>query len=267
MKMVMDIVRKCLAFGAAFLLGILISSQAQAQQNLFNVPSGEITSPGEIFFQEQFNFARPAGSSNTTFDFGLGNGWEVGVNMLDVLFYQDDGGAIPIGPQQVNPDLLLNLQKGFEVNDSWKVGIGGQFGFNPDPHPGDIRFLNYSWIINEFDFPEHQEYGKWYAGTYYANSPYVGPGDSMGLLLGTEIPIIEDRLSFQSDWTTGQNDIGVVVIGGVYTFECKWQLSLGAQLPSPGTQNPYGVVIEITHPGAKTPKSGRTANSRLRSLR
>ncbi len=254
--------RRFMVFAAAFWLFIAAARCAHAQQNLFNVPSGDITHPGELFFQEQFNFARPAGSSNTTFDYGLGNGWEVGVNVLDVLFYQDGAGPAPTGPQQVNPDMLFNLQKGFEVNDSWKVGLGGQFGFNPARQPGDIKFLNYSWVINEFDFPEHEEFGKWYAGGYYSNLPYRGPGETVGLLLGSEIPIIEDRISFQWDWTTGRNDIGVAVIGGVYTFESGWQLSLGGQLPSPGTQNPYGVVIEFTCPGAKLPLRGSHSSGR-----
>ena len=104
--------------------------RASAQQNLFNVPNGKITNMGEMFFQEQFNFSRPVGSSNTTFDFGLGKDFELGFNILDVNFYER--GVPSSGPSQVNPDLLLNGQKGFElVDEVWQIGIGTQMGFNP----------------------------------------------------------------------------------------------------------------------------------------
>ncbi len=252
----MTTLRRVMSFAAVCLLVLSVSPCAYAQQNLFNVPSGIITKPGELFFQEQFNFAVPGGTSNSTFDVGVGNGWEVGVNMLGVSLYDNSGPPSP-GPNQVSPDFLFNLQKGFEANEYWDVGIGGQFGFNPDRHANGTKFLNYTWLINEFHVPEHEKFGKWYFGGYYANLPYSGPGETGGFLLGSEIPVIEDKLSFQWDWTTGRNNLGVAVIGGVYTFESSWQLSLGAQVPSPGTQNPYGVVIEFTCPGAKLPLRGR----------
>ena len=54
---------------------ILFSSNASAQQNLFNVPSGIITPEGELFFQQQFNLGKLSGTSNTSTAIGLGNGW------------------------------------------------------------------------------------------------------------------------------------------------------------------------------------------------
>lgn len=69
---------------AACLLLLATGGAAFGQQNLLNVPSGQITKSGNLFFQEQLNFARLTGTSNTTIDFGLGWGWEVGFNVLDV---------------------------------------------------------------------------------------------------------------------------------------------------------------------------------------
>ena len=34
---------------------VLIGHVVQAQQNLFNIPSGDITQKGKIFYQNQFN--------------------------------------------------------------------------------------------------------------------------------------------------------------------------------------------------------------------
>lgn len=69
---------------AIFVLVIASTMQVSAQQNLFNVPSGVVTPEGVVFFQQQFNLGRVAGTSNTSTAIGLGNGWEVGLNLLDV---------------------------------------------------------------------------------------------------------------------------------------------------------------------------------------
>lgn len=232
---------------ALLLLGFT-PSWASAQQNLFNVPNGQITNLGEVFFQQQFNFTPKAGSSNTTFDFGLGHGWEIGFNLLDLNIYDSAPAPAPFARTQENPDLMLNFQKGFEiVDDFWSLGVGGQFGINPARQTRDVRFENFTWLINSIEIPEIR--GKAYVGAYYANVAYGGPGDRFGALLGLEIEAIKERLSFQADCITGNREISVIVVGGVVTFPNKWQLSIGSQLPTPRSHNPYGVVIELTQPG------------------
>lgn len=231
---------------AAFVGLALAAPPAQAQQNLFNVPSGKITKSGDLFFQQQFNITRPAGSSNTTFDFGLGNGFEAGFNVLDVVLY-DRGSPSPVGRSQVNPDLLFNAQKGFElVDEVWNLGVGLQAGINPAPRSRDVRFQNFTWVINGFELPD--ERGSVYVGAYYANVAYGGPGDRFGLMLGTEIPVIKDVFHFQADYLSGARDIGVGVVGGVFFLPGDWQLSVGAQFPAFRSHNPYGVVLELTLP-------------------
>lgn len=244
-------------FFAVLALGVF-SPRAAAQQNLFNVPNGKITNLGEMFFQEQFNFSRPAGSSNSTFDFGLGRDFELGFNVLDMNFYEH--GDPPDGRHQVNPDLLLNAQKGFELTeDEWHLGIGSQMGINPAKRSRDVRYQALAWAINEFKLPEDR--GSFYAGAFYANVAYAGPGDRFGALFGTEIPIIKDKLHFQADWITGNRDISVIVVGGVILFPNTWQLSLGAQLPAPRSHNPHGFVMELTHPGIELFKKRKPAEA------
>ena len=238
--------RLAVALGAA----CYFAPAAAAQQNLFNVPSGDITKPGNLFFQQQFNFAASAGTSNTTFDVGVGRGWEVGFNVLDVSLYNRGGGGDDApGPSQVNPDLLLNFQKGFEVvPEAWSLGVGAQLGVNPSRFSKRVRFQDFAWAVNRLEVPGRDEFGKYYVGGYHANTAYGGPGDRFGLMLGMEIPLIPERLSFQFDYLSGDRDISTAVVGGVYTFRSGWQLSLGAQLPTPRSRNPYGVVLEFTYP-------------------
>ncbi len=231
---------------------ILFSSNASAQQNLFNVPSGIITPEGELFFQQQFNLGKLSGTSNTSTAIGLGNGWEAGLNLLDLYMYDHSAAknaSLPTTSVQGNPDLMANVQKGFELTNFWKTAVGTQVGFNPTKNHHNIQFQNFSWWINAFECPGHKEFGKWYLGAYYANHAYAGGGNRIGAMIGGEIPIVEDKLSFQFDALLGTNDLSVAVLGAVYTFDSRWQLSLGLQVPSPGSANERGVVIEFTYPG------------------
>ncbi|MBX7144634.1 MAG: hypothetical protein K1X79_09305 [Oligoflexia bacterium] len=231
-----------------------LPERAEAQQNLFNMPSGIITAPGTLFFQEQMNLFRRAGNSGTTFDIGLGKGWEAGINLLDVSLYDRldrDNEPAQIGETHSpgSPDLMLNVQKGFEVTRWWRSSIGTQVGSNIDFGHEPARFLNFSWTSNAFSVPSHPEYGTWYVGGYYANPDFAGGGTNHDLLLGCEIPVVGHHLAFQADAVLGRNDLSVIVIGGVYSFENRWQISLGAQIPTENSGNPFGVVVEFTYPG------------------
>jgi hypothetical protein len=65
-------------------------------------------------------------------------------------------------------------------------------------------------------------------------------------MIGGKMHIVKNKLSFQFDALIGDNDLSVAVIGGVYTFADRWQLSLGAQVPVAGSGNTQGIVIEFT---------------------
>lgn len=241
-----------LAWLAICLATVLAPGTAAAQANLFNVPSGDIASVHEVFFQEQLNLTRRFGQSNTTIDYGLSPDFEVGMNFLDVSLY-DRLPAVPFNSQmQVSPDLMFNCQHAFHPTDWWQIAVGTQVGLNPASQARSSRLLNFSWITNEFLLPE--ERGKVYLGTYYANHPYAGPGEAVGFLAGTEIPIVKDKFSLMGDLITGNNDLAVAVLGGVYNLPQRWQLSAGVQVPTRRSEAFSGLVLELTRTGiAPTP--------------
>ena len=67
-------------------LFILTSITTYAQQNYFNVPSSDITEKNKVFFQHQINISTDVIQNNTTFDFGLGNNYEIGINIIGLNF-------------------------------------------------------------------------------------------------------------------------------------------------------------------------------------
>jgi hypothetical protein len=206
------------------------------QQNLFNVPSSEITKENKFFFQQQFNIGALAGNSNTTVDYGLGNNLEVGVNLFNLDIY-------PTNSSIHNPHFLLNFQKAFEITENFKISVGTQTGFTPPIYHPNITIPSFSYLSNAVDL---DKWGKYYLGAYYANHAYAGFGDSFGAMAGAEIPLIEGKVHLMGDLMTGKNDIGVAVVGVVFYLPSAWQLSFGTQLPAPGSNNDYGMVFEIT---------------------
>jgi len=224
---------------------LVLSQTGLSQQNLFNVPSGTITRKGEIFLQEQLNLGR-FGESNTTIDYGLGNNWEVGLNIFKVNLYP--GNIRPLPGESNEDSLLANIQKGFRPFETLVFEIGSQQGISANNGQQKVDYLNLTWGVSRWT-PESTPFkGTLITGVYYGNTNYLGAGNEFGWMAGIEYPLWREDLSFVADFISGTNGASVAVIGGQWTFskENGWQVSLGAQLPSPGSDNGYGAVFELT---------------------
>lgn len=238
---------------------------AYSQQNLFNVPSATITDQHEVFFQEQLNLGA-FGESNLTIDYGLGNNWEVGLNVFKVNLYP---GVVAPRPGEANNDaVLVNLQKVFAIQDNLLIELGMQNGLSANNSQQQVDVLNFSWLVTRYTAPEPR-WGSYLIGVYHGTDSYLGRGNNMGYMLGTEIPLVGDDLSFVGDYISGDNGSSVAVLGLQWTVSRKhgWQISFGGQLPSPGSGNGYGAVFELTkYPPTfgRSPKAEIATNRWLR---
>jgi hypothetical protein len=217
----------------------LNSFSAFAQQSLFNVPSIETTKKDKIFFQEQINLiAKPSTAvANTTFDYGLGNGWEMGLSFFSLDIY-----ALP--HTRANPMLLVNVQQAFNVTKQWKIGIGTQSGSTLSVYEDPAQFASFNYWNNALDL---QEWGKYYLGVYFANRAFVGSGTNVNLMAGVELPVTK-VVHIMADFINGNNDISAAVIGLIWYATPQWQFSLGSQISTP-TQSASridGAVLEFT---------------------
>ena len=118
----------------------LSTREASAQQNLFNVPVPAVAAEDKIFFQEQLNVGS-VGSSNTTFDYGLGNNFEIGLNVFNVGLYP---AVTPPMPGDAGRNgVLINMQKVFEPNESFDIGIGTQQGVSATTSSQQTEYMGY----------------------------------------------------------------------------------------------------------------------------
>lgn len=224
-----------------FLLGVNL---VHAQQNFFNVPSSEVTGSHQIFFQQQINLNELI-QSNTTFDYGLGDGVEMGVNVLSLNFSEKRRSFLNNDTNDVdpyNPLVAVNCLKQFELNEKIAFAIGAQSGLNfRKDKPTYTAALVYGNILFKDVFTKDD---KLVAGAYYNTRHYGGKGTRTGAWAAMEIPLAK-KLHVMAESIFGDNALCNSAIGIVYYPKPYLPLSFGFQIPNI-KRNSYALVFELT---------------------
>jgi hypothetical protein len=225
----------------------LVPGYTLGQQNLFNIPSGDITVEGKVFYQHQLNFY-----SFTEFDskshlvFGLGKGWDVGVNLVDVPFrLVRDSTTIrfndSLGKKPLYPLIMGTIQKQVKLNEKLFLNFGTQAGLNITNRLSNKTFAHFTYSTMKWHFHK----GFIIAGPYYTNSAFTGGNQhTMGWMFGYEIPVTK-RVSLMGDFISGRHKKSVTTFGVVYDISNRTQLCIGSLLPFPNQELPGGLVIEL----------------------
>ncbi|WP_353719975.1 hypothetical protein [Dyadobacter sp. 676] len=217
---------------------------ANAQLTVFNVPSSEITDRGRLSFQQQFEISEQVESS-TTITYGLGKGWEVGLDVFNLDYNlktrhfesNDLTDSIPYAPL-----LMANAQKNFELPNGISIGLGGIAGTNLSGHHR-AAFVYYGYSNLLFETGPLGQY-KFVAGPYVSNHRYLSRGPVAGFQGGLDAGIWYQKLHLLADWISGSHQKGRLTLGiGVYLTD-QIPLSLGWQRRnSDGSQ---AAVVQLT---------------------
>ncbi len=230
----------------------------QAQQNLFNVPSSEITKPSDFLFQEQINFTADEWQSNTIFSYGLGKNFEVGFNVLGLRFNPSFRDSVlltndDIRVEPLHPALLLNAQKAFPLSQVLQLAIGTQIGTNAGAHRA---LINYNYLNLAIDLKKTNTrimvgghtFTKAFAGDACgrelsnANNPLFP-----GFQLGIDQSLIKDKLKFIADFISGRHTLGEISGGLEYVIHHQWDIAFGYQLPNPNSLAQQGLIFQLTY--------------------
>ncbi|MDO1449871.1 hypothetical protein Q0590_26565 [Rhodocytophaga aerolata] len=228
-------------------LVLVCFQRVYAQQNLFNIPAGEITPEGKGFFQHQTNiYSLQELESKNHFVYGLGKGWEGGVNVINLkmnlngqsafLTVNDEGLGTPMKPL-----LLFTTQKMFRLGKKWKTSIGTQAGFNLTGNQGYTQLTHFTYNLWVY---EPTKGLRLLAGPYITDHRFVGRNNRVGLQAGFEARVSE-KLMLMGDIISGGNATGVSVLGINYSLTKRLQLCLGSLIPNPGSENRAGLVLEV----------------------
>ena len=231
--------KKVLVF--VFLLnGVFLFSQ----QNFINVPSSEVTKKHKLFFQQQVNVNEQI-QSNTTLDFGLGKGFEIGANVLGLNFSTNKNSFIKNDSSDkdpYNPLIMLNALKHFEISETVSLAFGTQVGLNFNDNKNTTQAgLAYGNILFKNLLVHHSSL---VFGAYYNSLHYGGEGNRLGMWVGTEIPATE-RIHFMAESVLGSNSISYTSLGIILYPAKRLPLTFGMQIPNV-KNNSYSFVFELT---------------------
>jgi hypothetical protein len=181
---------------------------ASAQQTIFNVPSADVLDPGKVYVEvdELFRPTDPEFSSTTVRGvFGLFPCAEGGVNF---------GGLNAPGPLVPTATVAAKIQPVRAGGFALTAGGNGLF-FLKGSEDGNAAGLGYGFA--SYRIPKlgtRIEFGGWYSSAGYAL-----PRSTGGALATFEQPIAcVPGLSVAADWFSGENAIGYVSPGLIYTF-------------------------------------------------
>ncbi len=216
----------------------------KSQQNFINVPSAEVTKKNKLFFQQQININEII-QSNSTLDFGLGKGFEFGVNVLGLnfsdkqkLFLNND----TTDTDPYNPLLMLNGLKYFKLSQNMGIACGSQIGLNYNDNKktkeAGLAYVNFQ-IKNLLG-----EESNIVLGSYYNSLHYGGGGNRIGAWLGAEIPVV-NKVHFMLESVLGYNAISYTSVGIIYYATKQLPLTFGFQIPNT-KNNSYSFVFELT---------------------
>ncbi|MCC6811166.1 MAG: hypothetical protein IT381_27295 [Deltaproteobacteria bacterium] len=229
-----------IACSIVLFIGAAAPLEAFAQQSLFNVPSTQETVVGKLFGQVQIGAGETGGEVNTTLELGIFPWLEVGANLQHVPIYRLQG-----FPATGSPTAAFNANVYFEPTSFMAIECGVQAGVGWRQPASVLTPVVFGWATMRFDAPGR--FGSYVVGLYSGTSGALGGGFPLGGMVGVEIPLWQGYIHAQADWMIGLNDVSVAVIGAVAYIGKSFQLSAGAQLPSPGTGNDYGGVLELTY--------------------
>ena len=236
-------------FCAIVLLISFSSISLKAQQNLFNIPSGDITPKGKFFYQHQLNFySLNELETKSHVVYGIGKGWDIGVNFVDLPLSFGQGQLVSFNDNSkrkpLYPLLMFTLQKQFVLKkDLLFLNVGTQTGPNlsNDFDNKKIATMNYALVRWQ---PSKK--GYFIAGPYHTNDVFVGgpPQNQFGIMMGYEYKL-NDKWLLMGDFISGDHKKSQTVIGGGYNVSGKLQLFLGALLAFPNRRLDNGVVFEL----------------------
>lgn len=218
---------------------------SKSQQNLFNIPSGDITEKNKYFYQHQLNVYASSFESKSHGVFGLGSGWDAGLNLVGKSIYF--GNYLDFkhndSPKRgaLYPWLMGTLQKQFHVNKKFDLNAGIQAGYNLTDQFNAKAFSHFLYGLGVWHFKKGS---RLVGGIYHSTPRFIGPGNTVGFMAGYELKLSK-RFYLMGDWISGRNDASVAVIGAMYNASERVQLCAGWQIPNPGAPKPMALVLEL----------------------
>jgi hypothetical protein len=228
----------------AALFSVASCKAGYAQLTIFNVSASDISEARKVGVQQQFEIEDQIESS-TTINYGLGKGWEVGLNLINVDYNyktrhfesNDTTTATPYAPL-----LLGNVQKIFQLTDHFSTSLGAVAGTNMKATHGR-RFVYYGYANLLAEVGDRDQY-QFVAGPYLSNHRYLSNGPVYGVQSGVDLGFWYKKVHLLADWISGSHDKGRLTAGIEIFLSERIPLALGWQRSN--ADGAQGAVFQLT---------------------
>ena len=228
-----------LALVLVFLL--LAAPNATSQSTVFNIPATDVQSPGKVYLEADFimHYGSLREGGYQTYGprvvVGLPGNAEVGVN----VFYTRADPAEPI-------ELQPNFKWQFYANEKRGLAFATGILISTPITRRSLASTNAQvYVVGSKNFAGSHGPRVTFGGYRLIGSFDEGI-DKTGVLLGYEQPITK-RFSFVTDWSSGNNDYGYLVVGTGITLSPKSLLYAGYNFGNQGRgNNSLGVFYGYT---------------------
>lgn len=229
----------------AFIVAIAVSGPALAQNNIITVPVAEVVAEQKVYVQPGVVVNSSVVQLGNIVTWGLPWNFQAGVTLIDLTMnYGPDQPFFPIRSVNppMNPDVLINLQKGFKLNETFWVALGTQTGANIATQ--GIGFSTFNYVNGQAKFLGENLI---VLGGYHGNGTRLGTDtDRFGLLAGFKVPITQ-ALTISGDFISGNNARSYLNAGlGVKLTE-TWAVYGGAVIPAPNSGNKFAGTIQFSY--------------------
>ncbi len=145
-----------------------------------------------------------------------------------------------LGPnKQFQGDSFFNVSKTFNVNDDLSIVAGTQNGLamvNLEPQ----LWYDFTYLDNRYDVT------PWllmHGGPYLANAALTGTIRQIGFITGTEITIIQDKLSLQLDYVSGHHSLSGATVNMLLNITSRFQMYMGVSVPERDSGNEFAGIV------------------------
>jgi len=240
------------ALAAAFWLSF--AHQAAAQATFFQVPSGEITKPADLYVQQQNTLSDQLDVAGQV-AVGLGAGFDVALNVYNLDFGREDGKVELLvndsdREEPFGPLLLLGAQKQFEFTDTLGVTAGFQLG--PNVGGDSTRVAARAYALGTLGLGENTHCS---AGGYVVNGIFVGGKEiRVAPWGGCDIELVKELLEIAGDWDLGAHGSGGATVGPQLRLFRAFAVAVGVRAPNPWAPDAkWAAVLQFE---VKDPLSG-----------
>jgi hypothetical protein len=215
------------------LLAVLftLTTSATAQSTVFNAPSTDVQAPRKVYVEAEFitHFASYQNGGYQTYGphvvVGLPGNTEVGVN----AFYTRSSATEPV---TVEPNFKWQFYNNEKIGVALAAGVLVSI---PVTHRRSANTNGLVYVVGSKSFQASRAPRLTFGG-YRLLGNFDAGTDKTGMIAGYEQPIT-GKLSFITDWFSGNNDLGYVTAGTGLVLSPKDSIYAGYSFGNHGRGN------------------------------